>query len=155
MTVRPARFLPALAGLVLAVGLAGCAGTDPSAAPGTRSSAPATSSSAAASTSAVQAPTAEMSAAGTSTAEGRRIEVRVTGDQISGDTGRVQVESGEQVTLAITSDVADEVHLHGYDLTTELVPGAPAELTFAATIPGVFEVELHEAGTVLLSLQVG
>ena len=33
--------------------------------------------------------------------------------------------------------------------------GESAELAFAATIPGVFEVELHDAGTVLLSLQVG
>jgi hypothetical protein len=58
------------------------------------------------------------------------------------------------VTLTITSDVADEVHLHGYDLTAALTPGTPAELAFDATIPGVFEVELHETGTVLLSLQV-
>jgi hypothetical protein len=28
------------------------------------------------------------------------------------------------------------------------------DVSFAATIPGVFEVELHDAGTVLLSLQV-
>jgi hypothetical protein len=50
--------------------------------------------------------------------------------------------------------VADEVHVHGYDLTAALTPGQPTELTFAATIPGVFEVELHDAGTVLLTLQV-
>jgi heme/copper-type cytochrome/quinol oxidase subunit 2 len=68
--------------------------------------------------------------------------------------GRVPVPAGEQVTLAITSDVADEVHVHGYDLTAALTRGQPTELTFAATIPGVFEVELHDAGTVLLTLQV-
>ena len=65
------------------------------------------------------------------------------------------VPAGEQVTLVLTSDVADQVHVHGYDLTAELVPGQPSEIAFAATIPGVFEVELHDAGTVLLSLQVG
>jgi uncharacterized cupredoxin-like copper-binding protein len=80
--------------------------------------------------------------------------VQVSGGQISGDTGRVPVTAGEHVTLVITSDAADQVHVHGYDLETELSPGQPAELTFDATIPGVFEVELHEAGTVLLSLQV-
>ena len=64
------------------------------------------------------------------------------------------VPAGEQVTLVITADVADEVHVHGYDLTAELAPGTPAELTFDATLPGVFEVELHDAGTVLLTLQV-
>jgi hypothetical protein len=47
------------------------------------------------------------------------------------------------------------VHVHGYDLTADLAAGTPAELSFTATIPGVFEVELHDAGTVLRSLQVG
>jgi plastocyanin len=95
------------------------------------------------------------SAAASASATGLRIEVEVAGGQVSGDTGRVPVTAGEQVTLVITSDVADEVHVHGYDLEAELSPGQPAEITFAATIPGVFEVELHEAGTQLLSLQVG
>jgi hypothetical protein len=83
-----------------------------------------------------------------------RIEVRIAGGQVSGDTGRVPVAVGTQVTLAITSDAADQAHLHGYDIEQELTPGEPAEMAFDATIPGVFEVELHEAGTVLLTLQV-
>jgi hypothetical protein len=58
------------------------------------------------------------------------------------------------VTLSVTSDVPDQVHLHGYDLEAGLTPGTPAEITFDATVPGVFEVELHDAGTVLLTIQV-
>jgi hypothetical protein len=142
VTVRPALVPAAL--LTLALGLAGCAGTDapePSATGAGSSSAP-TSSSAASSS-------APVAAAG-----GQRIDVQVAGGQVSGDTGRVPVATGTPVTLVITSDVADEVHVHGYDLETELAPGKPVELSFDATIPGVFEVELHEAGTVLLSLQV-
>ena len=85
---------------------------------------------------------------------GQRIEVQIAGGQVTGDTGRVPVVLGEQVTLSVTSDVPEEVHVHGYDLEAALTPGTPAELTFDATIAGVFEVELHEAGTVLLTLQV-
>jgi hypothetical protein len=88
-------------------------------------------------------------------AAAQRIEVQVSGGRVSGDTGRVPVPDGARVTLVVTSDVADEVHVHGYDREAELVPGQPAEIAFDATIPGVFEVELHEAGTQLLSLQVG
>jgi hypothetical protein len=101
--------------------------------------------------------TSEPASAGGTAADpaGQLIEVQVSGGLVSGDTGRVPVTAGEHVTLVITSDAADQVHVHGYDLETELSPGQPAELTFDATIPGVFEVELHEAGTVLLSLQVG
>jgi len=135
------RCAAALTGLALACVLTGCAGTDAAATPaGSPSSSSAGSS---------------WAASPTTSAQGRRIEVAVTGGHITGDTGRVVVAADEHVTLVITSDVTDEVHVHGYDLTTELTPGEPAELSFAATVPGVFEVELHEAGTVLLSLQVG
>jgi plastocyanin len=137
VTARPARFPLALSGLALAAGLTACAGT---AAPDT----------AAGSSSAGTAPSSSAS-----TPAGQRIEVQVSGGQVSGDTGRVPVAAGEHVTLVITSDVADEVHVHGYDLEAELSPGQPTEIAFDATIPGVFEVELHEAGTQLLSLQVG
>ena len=145
MSVRPSRLHAALTGLALAAVLSGCAGTDSAASP--ESSSPS-------STAGSASPSAPASAAPT-TAAGQRIEVTVAGGQVSGDTGRVPVPAGEQVTLVLTSDVADEVHVHGYDLTAELVPGQPSEIAFAATIPGVFEVELHDAGTVLLSLQVG
>jgi hypothetical protein len=140
VTVRPSRF-PAALGLALAFAVTGCAGT---AAPDEAGDSSAvTTTSAPPSTSAAAIPA------------GQRIEVQVSGGQVSGDTGRVPVAVGEHVTLVITSDAADEAHLHGYDLESELLPGQPAELTFDATIPGVFEVELHEAGTLLLSLQVG
>ena len=137
MTARPARFPLALSGLALAAGLTACAGT---AAPDT----------AAGSSSAGTAPSSRAS-----TPAGQRIEVQVSGGEVSGDTGRVPVAAGEHVTLVLTSDVADEVHVHGYDLEAELSPGQPTEIALDATIPGVFEVELHEAGTQLLSLQVG
>lgn len=125
--------------------LTGCAGADPSAASdGATGSRPASA-----------APGDAPSPAPLTVAEGQRIEVMVAGGQVSGDTGRIPVPAGEQVTLVITSDVADEVHVHGYDLTADLAPEEPAELSFTADIPGVFEVELHDAGSVLLSLQVG
>jgi hypothetical protein len=148
VTVRPAGFRAALVGLVAAAAVAGCAGTDPSSAgaPSTRAGAGEDGGAASGTSTADAAPSV--------TAETRRLEVTLAGGRASGDVGRVPVTAGEQVTLAITSDVADEVHVHGYDLTGELIPGQPAELTFAATIPGVFEVELHDAGTVLLTLQV-
>jgi plastocyanin len=137
VTVRPALLPAALLALGLALGLTGCAGTkapEAAASSGSSSSGPTDA--------------AERSAAG------RRIEVQLAGGEVTGDTGRITVAAGTHVTLVITSDVADEAHLHGYDEEAELTPGKPAEIAFDATIPGVFEVELHEAGTVLLTLQV-
>jgi plastocyanin len=142
MTARRLR-RPLLITALLAV-LTGCAGTDAPTSPAASTAARSSTTSA-----------ADPSSAAPASVAGQRIAVQVAGGQVSGDTGRVPVPVGDQVTLTVTSDVADEVHLHGYDLTAALTPGTPAELTFDATIPGVFEVELHEAGTVLLSLQVG
>jgi hypothetical protein len=90
-----------------------------------------------------------------STAGPTTIVVEYTHGEVRGDTGRVAVDAGAPVTITVTSDVADEAHLHGYDLETELTPGTPAELRFDATVPGVFELELHSAEKVLLTLQVG
>lgn len=147
VTVRPTRFRAALAGLVVAVALAGCAGTDPSSADSpTPGSSAADGGGAPATTGADPSPSAA--------AEGQRIDVQVSGGRVTGDTGRVPVGVGTAVTLVVTSDVADQAHLHGYDLAADLAPDEPTELAFDATIPGVFELELHDAGTVLLSLQV-
>lgn len=134
----------------LVVALAGCAGTSVPAATSPSATSPSAPSPAATEPS----PRAESSPAA-GTPAGQRIEVTVAGGQVSGDTGRVPVAAGEQVTLVVTSDAADEIHVHGYDLTAALAPSRPAQLSFGATVPGVFEVELHEAGTVLLTLQVG
>jgi hypothetical protein len=137
VTIRRARLRAVLAGLlVLGLSLAGCAGKPAESA----DSSPASTSSS--------------SAASLSAAPGQRIEVTFADGTAGGDTGRVDVPVGTPVTLVITSDVADQVHVHGYDLEQELAPGQPATLQFDATIAGVFEVELHEAGTVLLRLQV-
>ncbi|SEP06919.1 hypothetical protein [Trujillonella endophytica] len=140
--------LPAVLGMA-AVLAAGCAGTDPD------DGGSAAGGSTAPSAAAAAAPAEHAGHEDPERAAGRALAVDVSGGRVTGDTGRVPVELGERVTLTVTVDAADELHLHGYDLTAELVPGEPAVVTFPADIPGVFEAELHDAGTVLLSLQVG
>ncbi|SFQ18080.1 hypothetical protein SAMN05421810_10566 [Amycolatopsis arida] len=68
---------------------------------------------------------------------------------------RVEVPVGADVLIEVTSDTADELHVHGYDRTAELVPGVPARVAFTAQIPGVFEVELHHQELLLTQLRVG
>ncbi|WP_157429486.1 hypothetical protein [Actinomadura oligospora] len=55
----------------------------------------------------------------------------------------------------MTSDIADEFHLHGYDRELELAAGRPGTLRLVASVPGVFEAELHHSGARLFELQVG
>jgi len=126
------RLVRAGAAAALALSLASCAGKAPDAA---------------------SSSSASSSAAASSSATGRTIEVGYAGGTITGG-GRKQVRVGSSVTIRVTSDVADEVHVHGYDLMTDVTPGTPATVTFEATIPGVFEVELEKLGQQLLTLQV-
>jgi hypothetical protein len=64
------------------------------------------------------------------------------------------VRQGEQVTLRVQSDVADELHVHGYDLAAPLPAGEPVALTFIAAKAGRFEVELHHSHRELGALEV-
>ncbi len=56
--------------------------------------------------------------------------------------------------MRVTSDVAEEVHLHGYDLLLQLEAGGEVTLTFEANLPGVWEAELHPSHRELFQLQV-
>ena len=84
----------------------------------------------------------------------RTIAVRYAGGQVTGTSGREEVRLGEQVVLRVTSDVDEEVHEHGYDLEQAVPAGGSADIPVTASIPGVFEVELHESGKVLYQLRV-
>jgi nitrous oxide reductase len=82
------------------------------------------------------------------------VAITVSGGKVSGPKGRVKVKQGSTVTLQVTSDVADEVHLHGYDKSMDVEKGRTASLTFKATLTGVFEVELEKRALQLTQLQV-
>lgn len=82
-----------------------------------------------------------------------QIDIAVSDGQVDGP-GEVAVTVGDQVVIRVSADVADEVHVHGYDLHVDLEPGLPGEIRFSADAPGVFEVELEDAGLLLLSLTV-
>lgn len=84
----------------------------------------------------------------------RTISVTVRGGKVGGDTGRVAVPLGTPIVLAVSSDVADEIHVHGYDLKKNVPAGGTSALTFTASKPGVWDVELEKAKLTLLQLQV-
>ncbi len=86
-------------------------------------------------------------------ASGVDIDVVVTDEGMDGED-RYDVPLGEEVRIRVTSTFADEVHVHSYDLFAELEPDVPGRITFVADVPGVFEVELENAGVPLFELVV-
>lgn len=56
----------------------------------------------------------------------------------------IKLKRGDQVEIDFISDSADELHLHGYDITVVLIPNQVARLSFEAKYAGRFSYELHE-----------
>lgn len=82
------------------------------------------------------------------------IMVDVAGGAPVGGVQRVEVDLGSVVALMVTSDIAEEVHVHSYDILRAVSAGNPAHFAFTAEIPGVFEVELEGSGQLLLQLEI-
>jgi hypothetical protein len=58
------------------------------------------------------------------------------------------------VTLRLSLESPVEIHLHGYDLEGNVLPGEETELSFEADTTGRFEIEDHETETQLGTLLV-
>ena len=82
------------------------------------------------------------------------VTVEVVAGAPVGGYQRVEADRGSVVALLVTVDTADELHVHGYDILRAVSDGNPAHFAFTAEIPGVFEVELHDSGRLLVLLEV-
>jgi len=82
------------------------------------------------------------------------VEATISGGAVQTDGDRVEVGLGETVRLVVLSDANDELHVHGYELKRPVAAGKELTLEFVADIPGVFEVELEQAGLPLFELRV-
>jgi hypothetical protein len=58
------------------------------------------------------------------------------------------------VTLIVSSDVADEAHVHGYDLMADVARRSRARISFEASVPGRFDVELEGRAIQIAELRV-
>jgi ABC-type glycerol-3-phosphate transport system substrate-binding protein len=93
-------------------------------------------------------------AATTTTTTGTVLAVTVRGGSVVEGASRQRATLNQPVTVRVTSDVADEVHVHGYDERLPVAAGGTAEVAFVADIPGVFEVELERSHKLLFTLEV-
>lgn len=139
--------------LAAVLALTACGSDEPTASPSPTLSSAGASPSASASAAPSAAPSTEPEPVVTPD-DAQVVSITVAGSEITGDTGRVEVEAGTTVRLTVTSDTADEIHVHGFDLTAALSPGQATQLEFVADRPGIFEVELHDARKVLTRLQI-
>jgi hypothetical protein len=148
----PAARAHALAA-ALALALAGCS---PDAASDAGGPAPAPSTTTATAAAGGTSPTPGASSAPPSPVAtvDKEIVVSVAKKRVTPPTGRIEVAKGNLVRITVTSDVADELHVHGYDRSLVLPAGAPASLELRVDRTGLFEVETHSSHLVLFQLVV-
>ena len=80
--------------------------------------------------------------------------VVIVGGKPRGGVERLSYESGDRIQFTVTSDVADEIHVHGYDVSKAVPAGGTVRFSFPARLEGVFEVELEGRAEPIAELRV-
>ncbi len=84
-----------------------------------------------------------------------RVErVRLRDGAPAGEVRDLVFEDGDMVRLRFSSNVADEVHIHGVDRYVDVPAGGTATARFRADGQGIFEIESHTTGTLVARLEV-
>lgn len=98
--------------------------------------------------------TATETASEPATPEGQVIDITIADGKVDPSGERVDAKVGEELTLRITSDAADELHVHS--TPEQVVPFGVGTTIVPLTLdrPGVVDVELHELEIVIVQLEV-
>jgi heme/copper-type cytochrome/quinol oxidase subunit 2 len=90
----------------------------------------------------------------TNAGSGAPVVIHVVNGQPQGGIQKITVNKGERVRFKVVSDVADEIHVHGYNFHKDVKKGGSVSFSFPATIDGIFDIELESRGEQIASLQV-
>jgi len=91
---------------------------------------------------------------GDSTAGGDVPTIVVRNGEPVGGVQNVEFRAGEEVRFRVSSDEAEEIHVHGYDLAKNVPAGGMIEFAFPADLEGIYEVELEGQAVQILELQI-
>jgi hypothetical protein len=82
-------------------------------------------------------------------------EIEIKDGEPVGGVQQIEVTRGDELRINISTDAADELHLHGFEVYLDIVSGKANELVVEnADIDGVFELESHSTGAVFAEISV-
>lgn len=88
-------------------------------------------------------------------ATGTQVDIVITDGKATPQGKRVEVTAGTPVTLRITSDADEEIHVHSEpEHEFEVGPGHVLDETFTIDTPGQVAVEAHHLGVTIVQLVV-
>jgi hypothetical protein len=70
--------------------------------------------------------------------------IEIRGGEPVGGVAELEYDLGDDIEFYVDSDVADHVHLHGYDIFKDVAAGQRIKFSIPASIEGVFEAELED-----------
>ena len=82
-------------------------------------------------------------AIGTAHAEERVFELEIHSEGPTAKPRVLTVRQNDQVVVRLSSDRPVQVHLHGYDIESDVVPKLVTSLRLTATATGRFPIEIH------------
>ncbi|MCV7103852.1 hypothetical protein [Mycobacterium palustre] len=92
---------------------------------------------------------------GQAPAAGPTIDVTVAKGQVSPTNATLQARVGQPITLRVTSDATDELHVHSTPDHKFQVAAAPNQtFQFSVDVPGNVEVELHHLDRTIATIHV-
>jgi hypothetical protein len=72
----------------------------------------------------------------------------------SGRVQELEYTEDDTVRFRVRSSKPEHVHVHGYNILADVVPGKTTTMSFKATITGIFEVEFEESAEQIAELKV-
>jgi FtsP/CotA-like multicopper oxidase with cupredoxin domain len=84
--------------------------------------------------------------------QARTFNLDVKGGTMSPD--HLDARQGDTITINLTADKSEEIHLHGFDVKFEAEPGKTVTKTFKADRTCDCEIEIEDSGTHLGGLTV-
>jgi heme/copper-type cytochrome/quinol oxidase subunit 2 len=88
-------------------------------------------------------------------AAGLDVTVTIANGQVTPANATLQAKVKQQITFHVTSDAADELHVHSVPDHKFQVAAAPNQtFQFSVDVPGNVEVELHHLDRTIATIQV-
>ncbi|MDO3634700.1 hypothetical protein [Mycolicibacterium arseniciresistens] len=137
-----------IAAAILAIALVGCSS----------STAPGESSTSVSSRSATSAPPAASASPAPSPSipdDATTVDINIAGGVVTPTNGQAQGVVGKPIVLKVSSDVADQLHVHSSpENTFQVEPRRDQVFEFTVDVPGQVDIELHDLNRTVVTVQV-
>src|SRR5689334_18726232 len=67
---------------------------------------------------------------------------------------KLRYSKGDTVRFQVKAPQDEEVHIHGYDIKKDVKAGETEQISFKATIDGIFEIEFEDSAKQIAELRV-